>query len=257
MEIIGTLLRATGRLTLLVAWFFLAFIQQTLGFILRTGDGRHLRLRFYRRSLRILGIRIRLFHDVSPRRPLFVVSNHVSYLDVFVLGSLIPAVFVSKDDVREWPVIGWIAWLQKTIFIARRKHGAISELKPLANALESGFNVIMFPEGTSTDGLSTLPFKSSLFEAPIKASAYIQPVSLIYRDRRGGKLSNEDRQFYTWGTDAPFFKHFLNLILRPGVLIEVWIRKPIAPLEDRKKLAKIARSRIHAPIRHRSDRQFL
>ena len=257
IKIIGALLRATCRFALLIAWFFLSFIQQTLGFILRTGDGRHLRLRFYRGALRILGIRIRVFHRFSPRHPLFVVSNHVSYLDVFVLGSLIPAVFVSKDDVREWPVIGWIAWLQRTIFIARRRSGTTNELKPLAAALEKGFNVIMFPEGTSTDGLSVLPFKSSLFEAPRQASAYIQPVSLIYRDRHGGRLTDKDRQFYTWGTDAPFFNHFLNLILRPGVLVEVWIRKSISPQKNRKQLAQIAQSRIHAPIRHRVDQLFL
>ena len=108
IDIIGSLLRALARIGLLILWFLLSLVQQTVGFLLRTGDGRHLRLRFYRGALRILGIRIRRFHDFSPRRPLFVVANHVSYLDVFVLGSLIPAVFVSKQEVRDWPVIGWI-----------------------------------------------------------------------------------------------------------------------------------------------------
>ena len=115
------LLRAVTRITLLLGWFLVSLVQQSLGFILRTGDGRHLRLRFYRGALRILGIRIRVFGDFSPRRPLFVVANHVSYLDVFVLGSLIPAVFVSKEEVRDWPVVGWVASLQKTIFIARQR----------------------------------------------------------------------------------------------------------------------------------------
>ena len=87
MTNIGALLRAVARITLLLGWFLVSLVQQSLGFILRTGDGRHLRLRFYRGALRILGIRIRVFSDFSPRRPLFVVANHVSYLDVFVLGS--------------------------------------------------------------------------------------------------------------------------------------------------------------------------
>ena len=92
-----------------------------------------------------------------------IVANHVSYLDVFVLGSLIPAVFVAKKEVREWPVIGWIAWLQRTIFIERRRSKADDEIRPLVKALNQGSNVIVFPEGTSTDGVTILPFKSTLF----------------------------------------------------------------------------------------------
>lgn len=256
VKVTGEILRAFVRIGLLILWFLLSLVQQTVGFLLRTGDGRHLRLRFYRGALHILGIRMRLFHDFSPRRPLFVVANHVSYLDIFVLGSLIPAVFVSKQEVRDWPLIGWIAWLQRTIFIQRKRVRADDELTPLIDALNQGFNVIMFPEGTSTDGISMLPFKSALFEAPKRGNAYIQPVSLVYRDRHGDRLSVRDRQFYTWGTDAPFFKHFLKLILRPGVLVEVWIRKPLNPLLDRKTLAKSAEIRVHGPLRHRVQRQL-
>jgi len=256
LEISGAILRAILRITLLLGWFFVSLIQQTLGFILRTGDGRHLRLRFYRGALRILGIRIRVYHQLSPRRPLFVVANHVSYLDVFILGALIPAVFVSKQEVRDWPVVGWMAWLQRTIFIARSRSRAYDELGLLGDALENGFNIIMFPEGTSTDGTIVLPFKSALFEAPRRANAYTQPVSLIYRERHGGVLSDKDRQFYTWGTDAPFFNHFLKLILRPGVLVEVWIRRPISPQLNRKQLAKLAETRVSAPLRRRVNRDL-
>ena len=252
---VGALLRALLRIGLLIAWFVVSLLQQTAGFFLRTGDGRHLRLRFYRGALRILGIRIRVFHDFSPRRPLCIVANHVSYLDVFVLGSLIPAVFVAKKEVREWPVIGWIAWLQRTIFIERQRLKADEEIRPLVEALNQGSNVIVFPEGTSTDGINILPFKSTLFEAPKRANAYIQPVSLIYRERHGDNLSDKDRQFYTWGTDAPFFHHFSKLIMRPGVLVEVWIRRPLSPQHNRKILAKTSEKRIYYALRRLVDRQ--
>lgn len=251
---LGALLRALLRIALLILWFVLSLLQQTAGFLLGTGDGRHLRLRFYRVALRILGIHIRVFHEFSPRRPLCIVANHVSYLDVFVLGSLIPAVFVAKKEVRQWPVIGWIAWLQRTIFIERRRSKADEEILPLIKALNQGSNVIVFPEGTSTDGLTVLPFKSTLFEAPKRANAYIQPVSLIYRERNGDKLSDKDRQFYTWGTDAPFFHHFSKLILRPGVLVEVWIRKPLSPQLNRKILAKTSEQRIFHALRRLVNR---
>ena len=241
---------------LLLAWLLLSLISQVAGLILRTGDGRHLRLRFYRGALRILGIRIQEFGEFSPRRPLCVVANHASYLDIFVLGSLIPAVFVSKHEVRHWPLVGWIAAIQKTIFITRNPRNAVLEVQPITDALNQASNVILFPEGTSTDGQQVNRFKSTLFEAPRQANAFIQPVGLVYRDRTGNELSERDRAFYTWGTDAPFFAHFLRLILRPGVLIEVWIRPVIAPDQPRKVLARQAEQRVRSPIRRRATLKY-
>jgi 1-acyl-sn-glycerol-3-phosphate acyltransferase len=248
----GALTRAILRILLLVLWLTISLISQIAGFLLRTGDGRHLRLRFYRGALRILGIRIQEFGTFSSRRPLFLVANHVSYLDIFILGSLIPAVFVSKYEVRHWPLVGWIAAIQKTIFISRKPSRAASEVTPITEALNDAYNVIVFPEGTSTDGQQVSRFKTTLFEAPIQANAFIQPVGLVYRDRRGGELSEKDRAFYTWGTDAPFFTHFLKLIVRPGVLVEVWIRPVIAPDQSRKQLANQAEQRVRSPIRRRT-----
>jgi len=253
LEGLGALLRALVRIVVLIMWLLASLFQQLLGLILRTGDGRHLRLRFYRGALRILGIRIHVHREFSPRRPLFVAANHVSYLDIFVLGSLIPAVFVSKQEVRRWPVVGFVAAMQHTIFIARRRSRADSEIRPIENALNNGHNVVVFPEGTSTNGTSILPFKSALFEAARRANAYVQPVSLVYRERHGGVLSVKDRDFYTWGTDAPFFAHFARLIMRPGVLVEVWIRPTIAPNTPRKEIAQRAHTRVNAPIRRRGS----
>ncbi len=252
MDAAGAFLRAISRLLLLAAWLVLSLLQQLIGFALRTGDGRHLRRRFYRGALRILGIRIRVYGTLSVRRPLFVVANHASYLDIFVLGSVLPSVFVSKQEVRRWPVIGSVASLQQTIFIARNPRAPADEIKPIVDALNAGHNVTVFPEGTSTDGRSVLPFKSPLFDAAKTANAFIQPIGLVYRERHGGVISQKDRDFYTWGTDAPFFTHFLRLILRPGVLVEVWIRPHLAPDLGRKELASIACRRVKSPIRHRA-----
>ena len=252
MDAAGAFLRAISRLLLLAAWLVLSLLQQLIGFALRTGDGRHLRRRFYRGALRILGIRIRVYGSLSVRRPLFVVANHASYLDIFVLGSVLPSVFVSKQEVRRWPVIGSVASWQQTIFIARNPRAPADEIKPIVDALNAGQNVTVFPEGTSTDGRSVLPFKSPLFDAAKTANAFIQPIGLVYRERHGGVISQKDRDFYTWGTDAPFFTHFLRLILRPGVLVEVWIRPHLAPDQGRKELANIACRRVKSPIRHRA-----
>lgn len=257
MERTGAGLRATLRIVLLLAWTVLLFIQQLLGFLLRTGDGRHIRCRFYRGALRILGVRMLLRGQFSPRRPLLIAANHVSYLDIFVLGSRIPGVFVSKDEVQQWPLIGWIARLQNTIFISRRPGNSRLELNPIVGHLSQGHNVFLFPEGTSTDGRRLLPFKSSLFEAAIQGGAYVQPVALVYRHRHGGPLSAKERALYTWGTDAPFLSHFAKMLLRPGVACEIWVRPEISPTLSRKMLAQLTHLRIAAPLRHREHLDLL
>lgn len=256
LEAVGALLRAAFRITALFVWLFLSIATQLLGFILQTGDGRHLRMRFYRGALRILGIRIRTFGALNQRRPLLVVANHVSYLDVLVLGSLIPCRFVAKDDVRAWPVIGALANIQQTLFIARDPRRPRAELSPIVTALNQGQHVVVFPEGTSTDGSRVISFKSTLFEAAKLAHCHVQPVSLVYRNRHGTPLSAHDRALYTWGTEAPFLWHFMQLILRPGVLIEVWFRPTIEPSGSRKQIRDLAFRRVHGPIRHRARRSL-
>jgi len=181
----------------------------------------------------------------------------VSYLDIFVLGSRIPGVFVSKDDVQQWPLIGWIARLQNTIFVSRKPRQSRDELNPLVAHLRRGQNVFLFPEGTSTDGRHLLPFKSSLFEAAIQGGAYTQPVALVYRHRHGGPLSSKERALYTWGTDAPFLTHFAKMLLRPGVACEIWVRPEIPPTSHRKILAMTAQQRVAAPLRHREHLDLL
>ena len=253
----GAGLRAAVRILLLLGWTFLLFVQQLLGLLLRTGDGRHIRCRFYRGALRILGVRMMVRGQFSPRRPLLIASNHVSYLDIFVLGSRIPGVFISKDDVQQWPVIGWIARLQNTIFVSRKPGQARHELNPIVAHLTLGHNVFLFPEGTSTDGRQLLPFKSSLFEAAIQGGAYVQPVALVYRHRHGGPLSLKERALYTWGTDAPFLTHFVKMLLRPGVACEIWVRPEIPPTSPRKTLTQLTQTRIAAPLRHREHLDLL
>lgn len=255
LEIAGASLRGLVRMTVLFVWFLLLLFQQLLGFIFRTGDGRHIRLRFYRGALRILGIKIKVYKEFSLRRPLLIAANHVSYLDIFVLGSLIPAVFVAKREVKQWPIIGIVAAIQKTIFISRKKTRVRDSLIPVVEALNRGSNVVVFPEGTSTDGKTIVPFKTAFFEASLSTNAYVQPVSLVYRERHGNRLSAKDRDFYTWGTDAPFLSHFGKLIVRPGLLVEVWIRPILPPTLERKTLAKLAQKRISAPLRHRAEKE--
>ena len=111
----------------------------------------------------------------------FTVCNHVSYIDILVMASISPSIFVSKMEVRSWPLIGWMARLGGTVFIDRRS--ALASWKSLSDvevALGHGVNVVTFPEGTTTDGSETGDFKRMLFEAPARAGIAVIPVSIKY-----------------------------------------------------------------------------
>src|SRR5437773_7774078 len=99
-----------------------------------------------------------------------LVCNHLSYLDIVVLSSIRPCIFVAKRDVRAWPLFGWLARAAGTIFVERNcRSAAAHEVARISSAIESGLLVVLFPEGTSSDGATVLPFKSSLLQAAISA----------------------------------------------------------------------------------------
>src|SRR5262249_5248396 len=137
---------------------------------------------FHRLLLVVLGFRVRVRGSMATGAPVLFVSNHASYLDIPVLGSLIPASFVAKSEVARWPLFGVMAKLQRTVFIERRAERAGEHRDDLQKRLLEGGSVILFPEGTSSEGLTALPFKSSLFAAVENAgpssNILVQPVSI-------------------------------------------------------------------------------
>src|ERR1700722_15146021 len=115
---------------------------------------------YHRFLLRLFGMRVRVHGAMAPTQPILFVANHTSYLDILVLNALIPAAFVAKAEVAGWPLIGLLAKLQHTVFIERRASRAGDQRDILARHLEKGQSLILFPEGTSSDGINVLPFKS-------------------------------------------------------------------------------------------------
>src|SRR5262249_10787518 len=119
--------------------------------------------RHSRRGLRVLEVGVSV-NGCVPGSGLLV-SNHLSYLDVLVLSSITPAIFVSKSEVKHWPVFGWMARRAGTLFIERAKRGDVARVNDEADRLlETGMLLVIFPEGTSSDGREVLPFRSSLLE---------------------------------------------------------------------------------------------
>jgi 1-acyl-sn-glycerol-3-phosphate acyltransferase len=140
------------------------------------------------RMLRMLRVEARLHGVPEDGLPgnLLIVANHISWLDIFVLNALQPARFVAKAELRRWPVVGWLSASVGTLFVEReRRRHARSINDEAAAALSRGDVVAIFPEGTTTDGTTMLPFKGSLLQPIVDAAGHVQPIAIRYRDAAG------------------------------------------------------------------------
>ena len=167
-----------------------------------------------------------------PRSGLLV-SNHLSYLDILVIGSLTSVVFVAKSEVRQWPVIGWLTALAGTVFIVRERRthvGAVN--KEIESALADGVLVVVFPEGTSTDSETVLPFRSPLLE-PVTTGAHPIATGYLHYELTDGDARNE---VCYWG-DHTFFPHAVNLLSKRRVHATMRFGTFQRTTDDRKELA--------------------
>ena len=138
-----------------------------------------IRLRWSKKLLRILGVK--LTHEGQSMAATLIVANHISWLDVFVIHAVTPAVFVCKAEVKHWPLIGPLVRACGTLFIERGKNrAAATAAQAITQLLNQGRSVAIFPEGTTSDGRSVLPFRSALIESSIHAQAPLQPVAIQY-----------------------------------------------------------------------------
>jgi 1-acyl-sn-glycerol-3-phosphate acyltransferase len=139
--------------------------------------------RWSKRLLRILAVDTRLHGTLSPRGGnVLVVANHISWLDIFVLNSVHPVRFVAKSELADWPIIGAMIRGAGTLFIERTKRRDTHRVNHrVAEVLAGGDVVAIFPEGTTTDGIGMLPFKSSLLQPIVEAKGHVQPVAIRYR----------------------------------------------------------------------------
>jgi len=161
-------------------------------------------------------------------------------VDILVLCSLTPAVFVAKQEVKSWPVMGWMARLGGTVFIDRQRRTHVGEVNDeIQNALADGALVVIFPEGTSSDGRTVLPFKSSLLK-PATQPAYPLTIACIEYALDDGDAGAE---VCYWG-DAVFFPHLLNLLSKRNVRATVRFAPVSDPGPDRKQLAE----RLHGEV---------
>lgn len=198
--------------------------------------------RIYLRLLaRVAGLRITLSGRRAKSAGTLYVANHVSYLDILVLGGMLPARFVAKQEVAVWPGIGFAARLARTIFLDRRGVESKRAADGLRERLAAGDRIIMFPEATSTDGSRVVPFRSSLFQSVMEVEgAVVQPVSVAYTRLNGVPLGRALRPFVAWYGDMTLVPHVWDMLSLGRLDVTVIIHPPIAVADvaDRKALAK-------------------
>lgn len=172
-------------------------------------------------------------------RPGAMVANHASWLDIFALNACSRIYFVAKAEVSGWGGIGWLARATGTVFIARKGTEAKVQQKVFEDRLRAGHRLLFFPEGTSTDSLRVLPFKSTLFAAfythGLEHVMHIQPVTLVYHAPPG-----QDPRFYGWWGEMEFAPHVINVLACPvGGRVEVIFHPevPVDAFASRKELA--------------------
>ncbi len=186
---------------------------------------------YHRRCCQILGFHIERRGQQSDVHPTLYVANHVSYFDISILGSLIRGSFVAKTEVAAWPLFGWLAKLQRTVFVARRGRDAGSNRDEISARLQSGGNLILFPEGTSSDGNRVLPFKSALFavaaEAPNGRPLCVQAVSISYTRLDDVPMGRYLRPFFAWFGDMKLAGHLWHAIGLGQVTVVVEFHKPV------------------------------
>jgi 1-acyl-sn-glycerol-3-phosphate acyltransferase len=216
--------------------------------------------RFYFRTLCwLIGLKLRVIGKPSAEARTLYVSNHTSWLDILVLGATVDARFVSKSEVAEWPLIGWVAKLGRTVFVSRNRGRTGAEAQDLRSRLEEGESLILFPEGTTSDGTRVLPFRSSFFSVA-GAAARIQPVTVVY-DRLGGlPVGRRDRPLFAWYGDMETGSHAWRLLRRTGTRVSVVLNEGFRPeaVPDRKAMAaRVGRSVTETAAALRQNRDVV
>lgn len=205
-------LRAARRIAVLALGTLLLAPLQWALHLLRLPLARRVPMRWHGLCCHASGLRLRRFGRPETRGPVLYVANHASYLDISVLGSLLEASFVAKAEVACWPVAGYFARLQDTVFIDRQATSVLSHLAAMQGRLAAGDNIVLFPEGTTNDGNRILPFKCALFRAAAAQSGgrpvCVQPVTIAYSRFDGRPMGRNLRPYFAWYGEMAFGPHF-------------------------------------------------
>lgn len=217
------------RLCALIVWFLTCHLLCTLSMLpwWQRWWRKPVCLFLHRFFCLAAGIRVRHVGAIQPGASVLFIANHISYLDIFVLGAIVPnVVFIAKQDVAQWP--GAQRLLKAQAVLVKRDSRAVREQIPLLQKLlAQGHRLILFPEGTSTDGHAVQPFRRSLFTVTDNPDVTVQPLTLAYTHLDGVPLSQSLRTFYAWYGDMDFVSHLVNMLGIGHVTARVLFHPPV------------------------------
>jgi 1-acyl-sn-glycerol-3-phosphate acyltransferase len=223
---------------------------------------RHFPHWYHRQVCRLFGIKLHIEGAVARDRPVLLVANHTSWLDITVLSAVAPLSFIAKKEVARWPFVSWLAKLQRSVFVDRQRRSAVgAATNEIMARLATGDTVVLFAEGTSSDGNRVLPFKTSLFAAakpPSRTAAeaagasdvVVQTLSLVYTRLHGVPINRWARPIVGWFGDMEMQSHAWALLKAGPLDVRIRIGAPI-PLEDfadRKDLARRSEAEIRENV---------
>ncbi|MDX2102126.1 MAG: 1-acyl-sn-glycerol-3-phosphate acyltransferase [Alphaproteobacteria bacterium] len=235
-------LGAFGLITVLAAPVQLLLIA------LRSTAAERLPVWYHTQVLKLIGFRVVVTGTPTRARPALLVCNHTSYMDIMVLGSVMPLTFIAKSEVATWPGFGLLAKLQRTVFVDRRRSSTGTQRDVIAERITAGEALMLFPEGTTNDGNRVLPFKSALFAVAESGGADlpVQPISLAYTRLDGIPLGRAFRPFIAWFGDMDLGPHLWQLLGMGVITAEVHFHPPVTltAVGGRKPLAKHCESTV-------------
>lgn len=216
---------------------------------------------YHRRVCRLLGIRLHIHGEVVRDRPVLLISNHTTWLDIPVLSAVAPLSFVAKREVGTWPFVSSLARLQRTVFVDRTRRSAVGQTTgEIAQRLSEGDTIVLFAEGTSSDGNRVLPFMTSLFAAAkpasgeadgVKASdAVVQTLSVVYTRLHGIPLGRSGRPTVAWYGDMEMKGHAWELLKAGPLDVEIRVGDPVplTSFADRKQLARHSEAQVREHV---------
>ncbi len=214
---------------------------------------------YHRQVVKIVGIRLNIEGNVAREQGVLLISNHVSWLDITVLSAVAPVSFVAKQEVSTWPFVKWLAKLQRSVFVDRNRRSEVTgKANEILERLKGGDHVVLFAEGTSSDGNTVVPFKTPLFAAAKPSSdgegpsadLCAQTLALTYTRLHGIPLCRRGRPVVAWYGDMDLASHAWKLLGLGPLDANIRIGPPV-PLDDfadRKELARYAEARVRSDV---------
>lgn len=246
--------RALLKALALALWTGILIPVQALAVALRLPIEERVPMLYHRGVARILGMKVVAIGQRAAARPTLFVVNHSSWLDITVIDTLMPICFVAKREVNSWPVFGLLARLQRTVFVERRAQRTAVHKDEMTERLNAGDNLVLFPEGTSSDGNHVLPFKSAFFalaETRVKdAPLTVQPVSVAYTAIDGLPIGRDRRPELTWFGDMELAPHLWGVLCLDRFTVTVQYHPPVTmeSFASRKELSAHCQAVVSAGL---------